>query len=139
LGPASRRISATCVLIAVLSAVEAWNFNIPMSSVMIRSARNLQTYLHRNIKKSEWRGPHKCYKLRRCGRDEGPGRLNGRVHARCLGLKAERRIRRREGERVGSYDCFNLFNRRLYDVGKGFQLGQRVLRHPSKDIVTGKR
>ena len=29
LEPASRRISATCVLIAVLIAAETWNFNIP--------------------------------------------------------------------------------------------------------------
>ena len=33
LGPASRRISATCVLIAVFIAAETWNFNIPTSSV----------------------------------------------------------------------------------------------------------
>ena len=31
LGPASRRISATCTLIAVRNAVETWNFNIQTS------------------------------------------------------------------------------------------------------------
>jgi hypothetical protein len=35
LWPASRRISATCVHTAVLSAADTWYFNIPMSSVTI--------------------------------------------------------------------------------------------------------
>jgi hypothetical protein len=57
------------------------------------------------------------------------------MHARCLRLGAERRIWRRESERVGSYNRFYLLNRRLYDVGKGFQLGKGVLRHHSEDTV----
>jgi len=38
LGPASLRISATCVLIAVLTAADAWNFNILMSSAIIHGS-----------------------------------------------------------------------------------------------------
>lgn len=38
LGPASLRISGTCVHIAVLTAVGTWNFNVPMSSAIIHGS-----------------------------------------------------------------------------------------------------
>lgn len=38
LGPASLRISATCVLIAVLTAADTWNLNITMSSATIHGS-----------------------------------------------------------------------------------------------------
>jgi hypothetical protein len=38
LGPASLRISATCVHIATLTAVAVWNFNIRMSSAIIHGS-----------------------------------------------------------------------------------------------------
>ena len=94
--------------------------------------RNDHAYLTRNIEKRERRRPHTRHELGRSGNDEGCGGLNGRVHARCLGLGAERRIGRRVGEEVGSYGLFDLLNRRLYDVAEGFQFGKGVLRHPSE-------
>jgi hypothetical protein len=42
--------------------------------------------------------------------------------ARHLRLETELRIRRRNGQSVGGYRSSDLFNRRLYDVGQGFQL-----------------
>ena len=97
--------------------------------------RSFGAYLHRNIKEDGRHGPHKCHELRSGRRDEGSGRLDGRMQARCLGLEAERQIRRRESERVGKYDLFNLLNRRLNDVDEGFQLDQGVLRHASESSV----
>ena len=97
--------------------------------------RKDHAYLTRDIKKRERRRPHTRHELGRGGNDEGCGGLNGRVHARCLGLGTERRIWRRVSKGVGSYDLFNLLNRRLYDVAEGFQFGKGVLRHPSKNTV----
>jgi hypothetical protein len=134
-GPASRRISATCVHTAVLNEVSTLNFHIPTLSAVIhrsagsssqKSTKMIQAYLHQNIKKREWRRPHKRYELRGGGNYERSGRLNGGMHARCLGLGAKRRIRRWEGEGVGGHDLFDLLNRRLYNVGKGFQFGKGI-------------
>ena len=88
--------------------------------------KNMQADLIRDIKKGERRRPYKGHELRRGGNDERSGRLNGGMHARCLGLGAKRRIRRWEGEGVGGHDLFDLLNRRLYNVGKGFQFGKGI-------------
>ena len=95
--------------------------------------RNIQAYPHRNIKKGERRRPRKCHELPRGGNDQRSGRLNGRMHGGRLRLKAERWIWRRESERVSNYYLFNLFNRRLYDAGEGFQFGKGILRHSSQE------
>ena len=46
------------------------------------------------------------------------------MHERCLGLGGKYRTRRWVGKRVGGDGRFDLFDRRLDDVGEGFQLGQ---------------
>lgn len=55
------------------------------------------------------------------------------MHARCLGLKAKCRIRRRVGVGVGRDDFFDLLDRSLYDVGERFQLGQGLWQRASEE------
>ena len=55
------------------------------------------------------------------------------MHARCLGLKAECRIRRRVGVGVGRDDFFDLLDRCLYDVGERFQLSQGLWQRASEE------
>jgi hypothetical protein len=88
-----------------------------------------QAHLQHNIDECEWRGPHERDELRSGRRDERSGRLNDGIHARRFSFETERRIRGRECVRLGSNGIFNLFDRRLYDVRKGFQLGQGILGH----------
>jgi hypothetical protein len=89
---------------------------------MPTSQRDGQPHLHHEIEKCERRRSHKRHELCRGGSYQRSGRPDFRIHARGLGLKAKRIIRRGEVERVGCNDALDLFYRRLYDVGEGLQL-----------------
>jgi len=114
-------------------AVETWYFVILMSWAMIQGLKTLQTHLPQNIGHCRWRRPHKGHELHSRGCNEQSSRLYGRVHEWCLRLKSERWLRSGECEGAGSNDGFDLFNWGLYDVGKGLQLYQSILRNPSKE------
>ncbi len=57
------------------------------------------------------------------------------MHAWRLGFKAKRQIRGREVERVCGDGGLDLFYGRLYDVGKGLQFCQGILRDASVEGV----
>lgn len=66
-GPASRRISAACVLTAVRIAVETWNLIIPVLLVEYVGRMNNPIHLHHNIEDYQRCRSHKGHELR-CGR-----------------------------------------------------------------------
>jgi len=73
-GPASRRISAACVVIAARIAVETWNLVIPASSASAQGpSDDYQLHLHHDVEDREWCWPHKRDELRGGGRDERSG------------------------------------------------------------------
>lgn len=94
-----------------------------------------EVHLHHRIKDCKRRGPHQRYELCCGGRDERPSGLNSRMHAR--GLRFEAKLRVWGGKRIGvnRNDYLDLFDRGLYDVDEGLQLGQGTLGYGSESNV----
>jgi hypothetical protein len=78
LEPVSRRISATCILIAVRIAVQRWNLklDVPLSHTVSNNPwqRGItQRYLYHGIEACERLRPHERYELRWSRSDERSG------------------------------------------------------------------
>ena len=88
--------------------------------------RNIQAYLHRNIKRGKSRRPRKCHELPRGGNNKRSGRPNGRMHAERLklGLNIEIGDGNVKELAIATSNLFKLMNRRLYDAGEGFPFGK---------------